>query len=171
MSLHDFMAANSPEPLLTLPATHFCVGRDYLANQLSDPAGEREKTCWSDLLLPKQCQNLGDPGGLYALVNSKKADSDDDLQSFFEKCNTVFKLLALTHHLDKTLDQEKIRKFMEAKDKYKRQQDAFKILHSMDEGETLYQKRFDYDQQSEALQEKFAKEFKNTYLDLTMAER
>ena len=173
MSPHEFMAANSPEPLLALPAPNFRLDRDCLASELSDPASNHERSCWSDLLLSKQCNDLEDPEGLYASINSKKTDSDNTIQINFDRCKTEFKLLALTHHPDKTSDPAKNQKFLDAKEVYEFQQEAFKILHTMisNESGTSYPDRFKYDQKGEELRKEFTAEFEKVYPDLSFAQR
>ena len=89
---------------------------------------------------------------------------DDDMTVAFKKASAGFKEMARTHHPDRTNDKEKIDFFQQAKEVYEKQNEANKILNTLDTyNGTAYPDLVKYGRNGENLRRRFYEEFDKAY--------
>ena len=163
--------------LLALPPSDYRIDRCHLSKDLQDAADEDEKACQAaEDLLPKDShcedrENLEDHRGMYRRLGSdlSKKSSQAEVDKAISDTKKEWRESALRTHSDKTADPHLHREFLDAKDVYRRKEEAFFLGNKDESGGCA--KRVKYDNQGEQFRAEWKIQFFEAYPEYTFSKR
>ena len=150
-----------------LPPSDYRVGRCFLSVNLSDPATDDERLCWTldNILLPKELhgKDLEDYKGYYNVLGCSKSSSDDEIKAAYKAKHKIYLEVALVNHPDKTRDSAKHLVHEQARGLWVKQKEAYETLGSLNVAGNAFADRVNYDLKGESYRKSFSEAFQQKF--------